>query len=144
MNVFRMAFLFAVLFFLTACSEEDGATDCEQSDWVGTYSGTIDCDGETEAVTLVITALGDSDIIVSYSTALVSDYSPGQTTPDGCEIEHTLSEGGLEIVIMATLSESELIYEEEITTTDISFGGSVGSGVGGEQSSTCIINATKD
>ena len=118
----------ALIVAFSACSKDDDNPTCAQSDWVGTYTGTIDCDGTMENVTLTITASGTDAVIISYETpTLTTDYDP--LTPDGCNISVSGSLGGISSLVEATLDGNELTLLEELS--------------GGGITSTCNLTVTK-
>jgi len=81
MKLFQLLALVLVLGFVS-CSDDDDA--CLQSDWLGTYEGTIECDGVEEDVTVVITARGNDALAVTYETSILSaSFEP--LTPTECE-----------------------------------------------------------
>ncbi|TXF85685.1 hypothetical protein FUA23_20225 [Neolewinella aurantiaca] len=135
MKVLKLSlFLFAIL-SITACGDDDDqmAAVCSQSDWVGTYSGTITCvedgDTDTEDVTVTITASGADNIIVSYEQpGITTTYDPLPFT--NCEFSLTASEQGI------TLTSTGETDGNNITLTEIYSAGT--------ESSTCTIEATRD
>lgn len=57
-----------------------GSDKCEQDDWVGTYTGTLDCDGGEEEATILITAGPNDDQI----TFVNPDGDTETVNIDGC------------------------------------------------------------
>ena len=51
-----------------ACNSDDDSSGCTQADWVGTYNGTVDCNGVEEDVTVTITASGSDAVIIRYES----------------------------------------------------------------------------
>jgi len=78
MNFLKSFFLLLVLLSVATCADDDDdMLACTQADWVGTYSGTQDCDGTVEDITVTISASGTSNLIISYETATATaQYSP--------------------------------------------------------------------
>ena len=120
----KIVFLLAILTFIS-CGDD---TDCAQSDWVGTYTGTVDCDGVTEDVTVNITASGAEDIVIQYETiTMTTEYNP--FTPENCSLNFSASAGGISTSISATLDGDDLTINESI-----SLGGST---------SNCNVSASR-
>ena len=117
------------LLVLMGCKEDEPDTPaCTQSTWLGTYTGTIDCDGYTEDVTVTLTASGDTDVIIVYETsALEATYDP--LTVSGCSLEATSSDVGLTLTLSASVSDDSFTMTEVISD--------------GTSESTCVINASK-
>ncbi|MCB0856113.1 MAG: hypothetical protein KDD63_28025, partial [Bacteroidetes bacterium] len=93
--------LFAIA--LSSCGE-NVSKNCAQSDWVGTYTGTIACDGDIENVTVTITASGTDAVIVKHvygsaGNTLETTYDP--FTPDACELNESATESGLTFTVDA-------------------------------------------
>ena len=129
MNFFRLSFFLLLVVAMTACGkDDDGTVTCTQSDWVGTYEGTLDCDGTVEDVTVTITASGADAIIIVYETTTVTaEYDP--LTPDACDLTATSSDIGISLTVDAALDGNKLAFSEVLT-----LGGST---------STCDITATR-
>lgn len=131
MNFLRLAFILMLFIGLSNCKKnDDDAATCTQADWVGTYSGTIDCDdGSSESVTVTITADGTADIVIEHATVSVTtEYDP--LTPSNCNIDVSNSAGGFSVSINASLDGNNLEIEETLS--------------GGGNSSTCTITATRN
>lgn len=107
--------LFFAFFLMTIIScgdDDDGMTGCTQSDWVGTYEGTVDCDGETEDVVVTVMSSGTEDVIILYETPTVeAEYDP--LTPDGCEILESVSDAGLTLTVDIRVNGDEFFLYEE-------------------------------
>ncbi|WP_020568669.1 hypothetical protein [Neolewinella persica] len=133
MKKFKFAFLFFAILSIAACADDDdGITDvCAQTDWVGTYSGTVDCDGAVEDVTVTIAASGAANILVSYQTATVQTEF-GALPFDGCDLTANATGSGLSIVLNGSLTGRELSVRE-VTTVDST-----------NTSTTCVIIATRN
>lgn len=120
MNFLKSSFLLLALLFIASCGEDDDQpVVCGQSDWVGTYTGTVDCDGLTLAATASITASGADNLIVSY----VSIDTTGSVTTsfdplpfDGCNLDATASGGGDTVTLDADLNGDELTLNLNTTT----------------------------
>jgi len=136
MKTLKFAFLFLAIFSFTACEDDDdGMTTCDQSDWVGTYTGTQTCGTDTETATVTITANGTANIVIEHvagdSTATVTTtYDP--LPFDVCSLSSSASGGGLTVSASATLSGNEFRLEEVITNDSTS------------TSASCIIVATRN
>jgi len=129
MNFLRLSFLLVLLATVAACGDDDSSPTCTQAEWVGTYTGTIDCDGASEAVTVTITASGSDAIIVKYETVTI-ETETDPLTPNGCDLDRTGTTGGVTITVDATLDGDNLTYQDVIT---------VGADV-----ATCDITATRN
>lgn len=128
MKLVRFACLLMVVCSFVACGDDAG--DCVQGDWVGTYSGTIDCDGVEEAVTVTVTASGDTDINFEYTQASGLTTTLDPFTPDGCGFDISESAGGITLTSDGELDGNTLTYSEE-------FGTDAGS-------SNCSFTATRN
>ncbi|MCB0845215.1 MAG: hypothetical protein KDE26_18325 [Bacteroidetes bacterium] len=122
--------LFAIA--LSSCGE-NVTKNCAQADWVGTYTGSIDCDGDVEDVTVSITASGTDAVVIQFvqgsaGSTLETTYDP--ITPDACELNESATESGLTITIAADVDKDGNLTLSE-TFSD------------GTDSSTCTITATK-
>lgn len=134
MNFLKSFTLLLILFSIAACADDDDTPIvCGQSDWVGTYTGTVDCDGLVLDATATITASGTDDIILSY----VSVDSTGTETLtfdplpfDGCDLDATASGGGDTVTLDADLNGDELTINTTVTTA--------------AGTSTCRVVATRD
>jgi hypothetical protein len=117
MNLFKLTFLFVLAISIISCdNDDDMKPDCSQSDWTGTYEGTIDCNGSEEDVTVTITASGSDDIIIVYeSTTLTTEYDP--FTPDNCDLDVMESDQGVTLTVDATLDGDDLTIIEELSST---------------------------
>ena len=129
MNLTKLSFLFVFALLIAACGDDDDAVaTCTQSNWVGTYMGTIDCDGTTEDVTVTITSSGSAAVIIKYETSVTqTEYDP--LTPDGCDIDKMDSGAGITVTIDATLNGDNLTIQEVLA-----FNGAA---------ATCNITATR-
>lgn len=115
---------------LSACGkDDDGPATCTQSDWVGTYEGTINCDGTTEDVTVTITANGAAALDVSYTTASSSTTYTEPLIPVNCDIDISGTDAGITVTLDASLDGDKLTMKEVIS--------------GGGVSSTCDLTATR-
>lgn len=131
MNFLRLSFFLMFIVALSSCNkdDDDGAATCAQSDWVGTYSGTMECDGASEDVTITITASGTDDIIVKYETTTVSaEYSP--TTPSNCNLDFSGTDQGVTVTLDASLDGDKLEMEESFSAAGTT--------------SICNLSATRD
>jgi len=138
MKLLKLTFVFALLFSLASCGDDepDVQTDCTQADWVGTYTGTKDSNGaSTDDATVTFTADGTTDVILAYSVttaAGIDNFEIDPFTPDGCAINinvliDTTSSG----TITGTLNNGAL----ELVQTITSASGDV---------TTCTITATRN
>lgn len=112
------ACLLLIILTWFACNNTEDEPACIQSDWVGTYEGTLTCDVNTTAVTVTIRA-GDMDaILIEYefqdgatNTTIVFD----PITPDACSIDEMGSNNGLTARIDATLDGDNLTLIESLS-----------------------------
>ena len=133
----KKSFYFSLLSFLiigllattAGCKDEDGDSDtCMQSDWVGSYTGTVNCDGQTENVTLTITASGTDAIDIEYNTGTATT-TLGPLTFNNCNIDLSTTDSGVTISVKATLDGDNLTVMESLS--------------GGGIDSSCDITATR-
>lgn len=111
-----------------ACDKDDDQKDCTRANWVGTYEGTIECDGVEEDVIVTISASGTEDIIIEYETStVIATYDPLPT--DKCDFDHSTTGGGISLSVDARLNNDNFTLEEIYT-------------VGG-LTTNCNINATR-
>ena len=129
MKLLRLSIFLALVMAMTACNkDDDDASTCTQSDWVGTYKGTQDCDGDTENVTVTIIARGSNEITIKYETATVTtEFNP--LTPAGCDLDQTDSAGGLTLVVDASINGDQLTFKDILSD--------------GSTTTTCTITATR-
>lgn len=111
-----------------SCKKDKDSDSCSQSDWVGTYAGTVTCDGTTEDVTVTITANGSSNIDIKYETGF-SSTEIDDLAPSGCSLSRSGSFGGFSSTVNATLDGDKLTFSDET-----SFGGTT---------ETCSITANR-
>lgn len=123
-----LPFLVMGMLLISPGCKKDDDNKCTQSDWVGTYKGTVTCDGTSEDVTLTITASGAAAIVIKYETANgTTEYDP--QTPDGCKLNISGTDGGITATINATLDGSKLTLSESLS--------------GGGITSSCNITVTR-
>ena len=123
-ELIRVLFLFFVL-SLVSCGEDA----CTQENWIGTYTGTIICDGNSEEVTVMITASGNESVVIRYESATIStEYSALPIME--CALSASSSAGGLNVNITSTLDGNDLVINEIIS-------------VDGGSTDTCNIVASK-
>jgi hypothetical protein len=130
MNFLRLSLFVVFAVVLASCNkDDDDAPSCAQSDWVGTYTGTADCDGDSDPATVTITAIGEDMIRIVYSTGNVTTtFDP--LPVDGCNIERTNSAGGITGSVSATLDGDQFSLTETLT--------------GGGFNTNCMVEATRD
>ncbi|MEM6725095.1 MAG: hypothetical protein AAF598_13740 [Bacteroidota bacterium] len=125
----KLQFLVVILALAFAGCSEDDTVACTQADWVGTYSGTVNCDGTTEDVTVTITANGADQIVVVYETATVlTEFDPLPFTE--CELNVSENDGTNSLVVDADIDGDQLSFIEIIGL--------------GSATSTCTLTATRD
>lgn len=101
--------ILAVLFTLSSCGDDD----CVQADWLGTYTGTESCEGETTDATIVVTAQGTD--MLSFSIE-----SDGSTTSfdlplDGCSTSSVEEEDEIRLELSASLDGNDLSIDSDFT-----------------------------
>lgn len=131
MNLSKISFLLLIALFWSSCGDDDEAMKtCTQSDWTGTYAGTLDCgDGDVEDVTVTITADGTENIVIEYETSsLTAEFDPIPFS--NCDLDFTATDGTLTVTVDAALDGDNLTFNEVIST--------------GASSSTCVIEATRN
>ena len=130
MKFLKLCFFSAVVLFAVAC-DNDGET-CISSDWVGTYTGTADCDGTVSNTAVTITessSLITIEYVVSDSTGSITTTYPA-TAIDGCAYSLTQSDNGLTMTVAASIDGDNLSINEVITN--------------GTDTFTCDVTATRD
>ena len=130
MKVLRLTYVLALLIAFSACKKDDdeGPT-CTRVIWSGTYTGTADCDGNSDPATITITASGDNDIVIRYVTGSVTTtFDPLPVT--NCMIERTNSAGGVTGSVSTTLDGDKFSLTETLT--------------GGGFNTNCQVEATRD
>ncbi len=130
MKTFKLSLLLLAILSIAACSDDDdGMTTCLQSDWVGTYSGTVDCDGVTEDVTVTVAASGTANLLVSYQSPTVqTNFDPLPFS--NCDLVATATGAGFTVTLDADLAGNQLTLEEVISDST--------------STSTCLITATRN
>ncbi len=96
--------ILVLLFTLASCGGDD---DCLQADWVGTYTGTEDCNGETADATVVVTASGEDNIVFVIETdasTLTFDPLPF----DGCNVNQSDDDGTFSLDLSVDLDGNDL------------------------------------
>lgn len=126
MNLLKLTFCLVLAIGFMACDKDD--KNCTQADWVGTYEGTIECDGVEEDVVVRITASGSENIIIEYETSvLIVEYDP--LNPDECNLDYSASDSGITLSVDASLNGDNFTLEERYTALGIT--------------ATCNITATR-
>ncbi len=103
--------ILALLFTLSSCGGDD---DCVQADWLGTYTGTEDCNGETTDAIITVTAEGDDMIVFLIAT----DVSTAEFDPlpfDGCNVDMSDSDGTLTLDLSVDLDGNDLTLSSVFT-----------------------------
>lgn len=131
MKALQLASLLLFVFLTTATScEDDEDIVCLQSDWVGTYSGVVDCAGDAEDLTLTITADGADNIVISYETPTTTvNFTP--LAFNSCSLETSFTQDSLTVSIISDLTGGETL---NLTQTIVS----------GTTTSVCNIAATRN
>ncbi|RME96793.1 MAG: hypothetical protein D6772_11395 [Bacteroidetes bacterium] len=128
MKLFYYLFL-PLLLTLSSCGNDDDLVPpCALSRWAGTYTGSADCNGVNEDVTVTITTSGEDVITINYATRSRTSNS-GQLIPIDCEVNYFSSTGSVTTIWEAELDGDEVSITERVT------------GVGGEF--VCSITASR-
>ena len=113
----------------TACGDDDDPT-CVQADWVDTYTGTSDCDGVIEDVTVTLIASGTDNIVIVANTSTTgTEYDPLPINECSIELSETDPTFG-SISLNVTLDGDNLTLMEVLTISG--------------QTETCNITATRN
>lgn len=134
MKLFKLSFLLLALLTAAACNDDDDSMMvCSQSDWVGTYTGTADCDGDVEDVTITIAADGTENIAIEYvigdsTLTVTTTYDPLPFS--SCSLDNTATAGGLTATVDADVNGDEIVITETISD--------------GTATSTCLLTATRN
>ena len=125
-NRLYVALLFGMITICLSCGKED---PCSGNGWAGTYNGTINCNGTSEGVTVIIEATASDSIRINY-------FSPSSATNffdpfpiAECGIEYSAKNGGGTISLTASLDGNNLSLSEQVN-----LGGNI---------SSCQIAATR-
>lgn len=125
-----LKFTLAILGFgFIAFSCNDSSETCSQADWVGVYTGTQTCNGETVDATVTITASGESAIIVS----ILADGTTIELDPadiDGCNYDIEGRDAELSLSADGSLSGETVTFNTELF-------------IGGQLGSRCTITGTR-
>ena len=122
-GLMKILFLFSIL-AIVSCGDDA----CIQDDWVGTFEGTIDCDGTVEDVTVTITASGtDAVRVVTIAGNATTSYDP--ITVVDCSGENSGTFGSVSASVMISLDGDEFKLE------DVTMGGAFDQ--------TCSLTATR-
>ena len=130
MKLLKLFLFLVVTISVVACGKDDDtvASNCTQTDWIGEYEGTQNCDGVSEDVTVTITASGTDAVLIEYETDTVgAEFDP--LTPVGCAIDKTSVDQGVTLTIDADLNVNSLTLVDIITS--------------GTTVITCTITATR-
>lgn len=134
MKTFKLTFLLLALLTVAACGDDDDTpVVCGQADWVGTYTGTVDCNGIVVDATSTITASGADNIILAYNAIDTSGTTTLTFDPlpfDGCDLNATASGGGDTVTLDADLNGDELTIN--LTTTNAA------------GTTNCVVRATRN
>jgi len=131
MKTLKIASLFLFVFLTNATScEDDDILVCLQSDWAGTYMGSINCAGDVEDVTITISADGADNLVLSYETPTISvNFDP--LPFNNCTLDATATQDSISVSINALLPFDGTIEISQTTTN-------------GPNTSVCTITATKN
>lgn len=115
-NFLLLALLFATLCFV-GCDDDDDASVCTPTDWTGNYTGTFDCDNDSEFATANITASGTDAIVIEYrigdsTSFLTTTYAP--IVPVSCRLNDISSDSTGTVDVSATLNGDQLVIVERV------------------------------
>ena len=121
MKLLQLFILLTIFSTFTACSNDDDE-NCNQSDWIGTYTGTINyftSQDSVEDVTVTVTSSGSDAIILKYETP-TSENEFDPLTPQECQVisgEHVDPPDGELININASLDkvENRLFFDHKVS-----------------------------
>ncbi len=115
MNLLKLSLFSLLVVAFAACKKDkDSTPTCTQADWVGTYEGSIVCDGTTETVTVTIVASGADAIVIEYETATsTTTYDP--LTPTNCTITESGTDSGITYAVDASLDKDKFTIKETYT-----------------------------
>ena len=126
MRVYKLFVLAIFSLIILSCGDSE---ECVQLDWVGTYTGTAECNGVETTATVIITANGAGEIIIRYDTpTVITTFDPMPF--DNCSADRSSSFGGNSASLSVRLEGDELTLVEKIS--------------GGGIESDCVVNAIKD
>ena len=110
---FNLLLVFSLVFLLASCGDdEDG---CSQADWVGTYTGTETCDGTTVDATIVVAAVGEDMLSMTFTSSGSTIEIPGVPF-DACGVSEELSLDTSTLDVDASLDGSNLTIDTEFMT----------------------------
>ncbi len=116
MKALKITLLLLAIFSVAACGEDDDELPvvCTQADWLGTYTGSIDCTSTNpEDVNVTITASGPDAVVIAYQTATITgEYSP--IPFDGCNLNASDNTGGISFSLTVTREGDLLRWTETI------------------------------
>lgn len=129
MTFFRLILLALVLTVFATCGDDDEMTPpCAPTNWAGTYSGTANCNGIEEAVTVTVAVVGTDSLTLTYETqSRQGNFGP--LLPNACRITLEDMGGPISTSFSAQLDGDEITLMESV------------DGIGG--SFTCDISATR-
>lgn len=132
MKLFKLSLLLVLVSFFTACSDDDDdskATNCVQADWIGTYTGNQNCNGDDYDIVIEVEADGEDNVIISY-TSLSGNLTYQSTAFNNCQLSISNTEDDLTLSLDADLNGNVLTFSESLSSMGISL-------------STCMTSATK-
>ncbi len=103
--------ILALLFTLASCGGDD---DCLQADWVGTYTGTEDCNGEIADATMTVSAAGTDMLIYFIETSSgTTEFDP--LPFNGCNFNQQDEEDGIRFELDVELDGDMLTFRFEVS-----------------------------
>ena len=108
--------LFSLLFLISCGNDEE---DCTQSTWLGSYSGTEECDNEVLNVDISVSA-NEEDLMAFMVNYNENEYILFEEIPrDNCSVNFNESEPGEgSLNLNGTLNGDELTFNFVLTIPD--------------------------
>ena len=118
---------------LSACRKDNS---CKQADWVGTYTGTIDCNGHIGDVNIEITKGEDNNEIIFFYERIGFVAASNRIEVNGCSVDLSSSDALFSYTYTLAL-DGDSIFHEDIDTA-------LGFPLVAGSSSYCNIEASRD
>jgi hypothetical protein len=136
MNLLKLSFILIIALSIAACGEDEEpiiTPSCTQADWIGTYTGTLNCGSGDDSTTVTITASGAEAIIIKYEiigSQISGTITYDPMTPIGCALNFEETQQGITLKVDATLDGNNFSFRDVTTYS----GGS----------DDCMITAIRD
>ena len=123
---FHLLLLIGIIATCLSCGKQD---PCSGDGWEGTYNGTINCNGTSQGVTVIIEATASDSIRINFfATSFNTNYFDSFHIVD-CAVNFSAKDGGGTFSLTANLEGDLLSLSEQIN-----IGGNINS---------CQISATR-